>query len=242
MICSKPFTLEITAGPAILAWWTMDLGIPSAELDSVNNVAFNGILNVGFLSSVPGIVSNGLQFAPPSAGVSVISQSTADASVAFTGDDVTVCLWINASEGVGAATSFLAFNYRFTRTAITYNISLERLGATGTANWTLEIDNHVNVATLPSALGWHFFVIKYNTTTGSMTLAIDQAASDTKVQAVTPAGVNTSAFIFTGISSGVPLGSSANCIVDEVAVFDGALDTAALDYLYNAGAGRTYPP
>src|SRR5688572_33433983 len=96
MPCSKAFSLEVTDDfPSPLAWWTMDVGIPTAEADSVAGLLLTPIAGGGFMTTQTGKVANGLQYVS-SIGQSVVSgcNNIALSPVPIPGR-ITVAGWVN---------------------------------------------------------------------------------------------------------------------------------------------------
>src|SRR5688572_13277341 len=158
MPCSKAFSLEVTDDfPSPLAWWTMDVGIPTAEADSVAGLLLTPIAGGGFMTTQTGKVNNGYQQVS-SIGQSVGS-SCSDISLSPSGGPATITVagWINViSINNPFLTQFTGLLYNFGQGADTFSFNL--LFENDSVLRLTVISNLGNAGPIQiaSALGWQF--------------------------------------------------------------------------------------
>lgn len=220
--------------PAWDAWWTMDSGSKSHEIDSVGGLDLALQMNPFFASTGSGKVNNALIFNGDS-GTSV-SSVYSGSGLAFSGIGTTVVCWLNLSDVTASVLNYADFYYGFDQNGIEYFIGLERYGS-APANWTLTMEAAtINIA---SATGWHFFAITFDANSGNVSFDIDRGVTTTQFAAIPGAGSNTAGYVNIGCSGNT--GAKILMNVDEVAIYNRVLTSGQLDYLYNSGTGRTWP-
>lgn len=243
MTCSKQFSIEVTSFPDPLAWWTMDLGTATSETDSVNGINLTPIAGGGFMTIQAGKILNSYQQAS-SPGQSVVSIcSNALLSPSGTQGQTTIVAWVNLISNNGAATvQNTGIQLNFTQGGISYTC-LAQLHEDGL--WKMRFDSGSAPALnmpYPGLGVWHFVVFTYDTTPQPQVrigVSINGVPKTTAlVNVLSPAGAITTGQVI--------IGTDANdtwvARWDEVAIFDGILTDGQIDYLWNSGAGRTYPP
>lgn len=217
MTCQKEFQITIDVAGSAQMWWTLDNPAPDLNVDSVSGDLVNFTeFGAGAKSAVPAIISNGVEI---TTGVVIFNQ--AGSSLDYAGVGFSMCFWMQrtpASSGDG-------FIYQWNGT-VPHFLSWDSDG-------NILMDMAGPFAFAPAAIGvWAFYCFAYDQTTQELKASIDGAAF-TSFGAVGAAGlVNDNPFVQFG---------NNGAIFDEIALFPLALSQVQKDFLYNGGAGRTFP-
>lgn len=243
--CSKQLSISVTGSSVTnIAYWTLDSANPLLNIDQVSGdaVQIQTAFGTSTPSAVPAVISNGVRWSTSSMfgncqGI-VFQESN---NIACQGNGISFAFWINTRSAVlgfvGANTSLFSYYPNIGD----LSQKLEWTGDNAAANG----DINLNASTFPFALppqdGFHFCVVTVDAL-GNVSASIDGAA-------LTPLG-NGGALIAQpaataqfsiNVGSILTSGTGAFYTLDEVALFEGALSDAQVAYLYNGGAGRTYP-
>lgn len=236
MTCSKELQITVTSFPQPLAWWTMDLGIPTAEIDSVNGLTLIPIAGGGFMTTQPGKVNNGYQHVS-SVGQSVVSVRTS-ANLALSGlqGQASVVLWCNViSVNNPLIINNTGISFQFDQNAATFILNAQRLN---TGFWRAQLDG-LGTLQLADPGGWAMIVVTFDCATSTVGLSVNNSALSTQVSGASPTpGAHTTGTIVVGTDAN----DAWTVRFDELAIFDVVLDASQIDHLWNSGNGRTYPP
>lgn len=233
--CYKSYSVDVAS--ATQAYWAMEGANPLSQPDSVTGMALAKWSGVdAHFSKQPGIIGECVQIHDVGAVVDA-SQSPDDPILKFNGVGFTLVIWINFTLVAPLlGVSNFGLDYTFDQNAINYASSLVNVGA---GNWTATF-NGFPLLSLPSAAGWHFLVLSLDIGLGRLGFDIDQSGMIFSPIVAPAPGPNVSGQIDVGVS----LINPAEEVIfqyDELALFDRILTAAQLNYLYNAGAGRTWP-
>ena len=247
MNCEKPLSITITSTPTVLniAYWNLNDVNVNANVDQVSGDPV--IVSTGFpfgssSSSVPALISRGVQwdataFANGFDGL-VYQQSN---NIAYTGLGFSFAFWINIKSGPIAFTSDTAlFTYYPNIGDLTFK--MEWTGTPSTpGGGMLTLNASTFPFELPGLNAWHLCVLVM-TAAGDISASIDGApltllgnggAMPAQPLATAQLAIHLN-IIFAG-------GTGPMYLTDEVAFFSGTLSDAQVAYLYNGGAGQTYP-
>lgn len=229
-----------SCAPNNQAWWTMDTGFnPLDTTDAHNAIHLSRLIGlVADFSLVAGQIANGLKLVG-SPGSSTDSRASS-ALLKFNGTGSTIMVWVNVTDTTPDPTNFINLAYQFDQNGINHSMSFDRTGVNGD-NWNARIDG-VTYITKASAAGWHFLVLTFDAVTGTIGFDIDQSGMTTAATPIPAAGANTTGSMLIGCSGNAAPPGQVDVIWDELAVYDGVMTAAQLNYIYNAGAGKTWPP
>lgn len=235
--CYQTYSVDVAL--VAQAWWTMENASPVTQPDSVHSLFLTRATgNVADFNKVLGIIGEGEAIQPTGAIASVLSIVN-QPDLKFNGVGMTLTLWMNFTDVIPTPNnSFVLVNYVFDQNGLFYTLTLSRSSASA-YNWRVFL-NGVPLITKASAAGWHFFVLTFNAATGVVGFDIDQAGMSFQFAVVPAAGPNIAGDIQLNVTT-LAGANELNVIFDEVALFPRILTLAQLNYLYNAGAGVTWP-
>ena len=215
-------------------YWTMDNVDPTSgdRIDSSQGVHLvPGTINGGVISSVAGKISNAAELYAPDNLLSSSGStlSTALSSIPYTGNGVTLTGWLRASEPTVGAT----YRLYLTVAETTLPGPLGLFGAFDGYN-ALYVQGSAETPISYSADVWHFFVLEFNEAAGEISIQFDGGSATSL--ASTPPLTN---FHFVVECTGTS--STFTLALDEVGLFPFVLTSAQKEFLYNYGAGRSYP-
>lgn len=234
----------------LLAWYTFEAltgtpptgdsaGLPAAANRTLLGGAEGG---TGSINTVVGKVGNAVQLLSEG-GLAMFQGLSNKPELAFH-DQVTFTGWANVTELVAEAHNKALLSYTWPLAGggsdqinlWWYHPALD----VGQQAWQINqfLGAHTDVA---FSAGWHFFVFSYDRTTGQLSIEIDRGGATTLAGAARGA-TDISAGVLFEIQAHPDGPGSVDFRMDELAVWDGLLSATELDWLYNAGAGRTYPP
>lgn len=250
--CQKDFTIEITGGVVNIAYWNLDDANPLLNLDQVSGDPVNVISNFPFgsaSSAQPAVISNGVQWAATvfANGCNGIVYQESNA-IAYTGNGLSWAFWIkidSATVAFGSNVCLFTY-YPDIGDVSTYKLEWNCSPVDYFSGAPPGFGNvNLNAATFPllfpSMDVWHLCVFVMDAA-GNLSVSIDASALallgnggaiPAQPLATAQLSINLD-LVFAGA-----VGPMYLC--DEVALFSGALNDAQVAYLYNAGAGRTYP-
>jgi len=239
--CSQDMQIVIDLGLAPDVYYKCDASLPSPATHMLDSVTARDLIretgNVPYVAG--GKYGNAVRLTYPP-----------DFYTTYTGDDpwwvlgsavgFSVCLWVRTKAG---------------------SVSLKIQGTTFTAfdiNWTIQVNNNgaafdiitgygpTTSRTLGQNIGgsaigdgnWHMVICTYNAVTGCMAVRIDYLPADEEIPAQSPLVWNS--------HNGLYVYSAAlntqNLQIDEFSIYkEKVLTNAEMDYLWNSGAGRTWP-
>lgn len=246
--CQKEFTVTVAQSLSPVVWWTMDLGIPTAEIDSVAGLVLSqGAGSALDFQTVVGVVNNGFGLIDVTPAASALLwNNPVSPIINFNGSGISFAFWLKWNESFVGTDSVAYLAYQFVIGPDTYQLQLVRHNFTASNDWQLILSRGATTlaATVtynPAIDTWHFFVIDYDADAETISIEINRTDFDEQPVGAPSPGASASGRILVAASAG-PLGISRQSIsVDELAVFDGVLSEESRDYLYNSGAGRTYP-
>lgn len=219
------------------AYWAMQGANPLSQDDSVAALPLAKASGVnGHFSNPPGLIGQCEEIHDVGAVTDEL-ETPDDPILKFNGVGFTLIAWINftlVAPMLGVST--FGLSYDFDQNAINYNASLVNLGA---GNWTATF-NGFPLLSRASAAGWHFLVLTLDIGLARLGFDIDQTGAIFSPIAPPAPGPNVSGLIVAYVSLINPA-EEVIAQYDEVALFDRILTAAQLNYLYNAGAGRTWP-
>lgn len=153
---------------------------------------------------------------------------------AFT-NGLTIALWVSVTYNVSDVNNAASIILEFYVGGVYHDIVV---GVFEGGSWAANFDGGgtINKA---FAAGWHFLVITYNPSSGTFGFDIDQSGITTSVvAALTPSPDPATRLIVGGSTQGA---GDIYTDYDEIAVYGSVLTQEQLDWIYNSGAGRTYP-
>lgn len=229
------FTVKGTC--TALAWWAMESN-PLAEPDSVNGYILDGSFNPIWHTQVAGKVGAFAQRIHCQGFASNFSQFTSD-NISLPATGITIACWVNIAYNVSAVGSNLArIAYTFyDPTFSAHTLQAEQVEG---GDWIASLDG-IGLIHKAFAAGWHFLAITYDPVSGTLGFDVDQAGMSTApVGAITPI-VFAATQIHVDASTTLTGVGNMDADYDELALFDGVLSSYQLDWIYNSGAGKTWP-
>lgn len=246
MSCEKSFTIQITPAVSPQAWWTLNQATGSLVEAITGTPMVLDVFGTGAsFASVAGKVGNALQI---NLGTFDFASALSDpnADFAYQGTGFSMCFWLFAPPGSAAAGGTQLSYSGGTTGPNFFSFTVENL-TNVTCDGAIEINGVSSGMTFP-AIGaaivnnaWNFFVFTYDGTTGEVKASINGSALASfgvfGATAATP-GDPTATLGILQISAAVGVNDFR---WDEIGIFASALDQSGVDFLYNGGAGKTYP-
>lgn len=235
--CTKAFTLKVNPAvvTAIDAYWNLDEAAPDVDrVDSVTNLALQptGPTDAG----EPALIANGLHFSGLFGGQGYVTPATAVLSH-LSADSFSFWGWFRInSNGSGGGTGgpYISFQTDSKAFTIACGSGLDpepvRVFINPGASHNVDI---------PATIGdWHFFHLCWNSATQLFGYSIDNAAITYVAGAV---ALSNAAFGIVTIQP-VYFDNTGDLLFDEIGITCTAMLTPTQQaYLYNSGAGRTWP-
>lgn len=245
--CSKSFTLEVIDVQPWL-WWAMEESGTNNRIDKVKSLPLFLTFNVGVTVSNPtGKVNKGMQFlAPAGAGFDSFWEADPTPPAIYTGVQyVFWAKWTSWSDVPGKS-----FQWGLVWHTLFYDngngVQLIRLFYFQ-QNLQLSIDDLdsdiLNVPFVPVAGTWYFFVVFHDPVTHTYGLQINQGTVHSAATTSAPVGSMDSLTLTPTVANETAIlpTPQTQILWDEYGLFDHKLDAASNDFLYNSGAGRTFP-
>lgn len=230
--CTKTWTISI--GTTASAYWTLDEPDPSVDrLDSSgggSTLFAGGVTNAG----VPALIANGVYFegTAPGRGYATFGATPLDYAA---GNGLSLWGWFNlASAGPSDAISGPSVDYNgFAQFSILIGV-----GSNSDPQPVTIKTGSDQVFIAGVSLGaWHFFHLFYDPISQKLGYSLDNGAETLLPTVVVPG--STTGTVTLGQHFNAPGGS---VVFDEIGiVVTQKLTAAQVAYLYNAGAGRTWP-
>jgi hypothetical protein len=223
---------------APLAWWAMEGADPLSQPDSLRGLLLvPTFYSTATLSDVPGLIGSALRLH------SEPGQDWGD--IFYAGDEiacdsagVTLVGWVRVSDLAPDPQNTVSLFYNFELSGSSHWFGITHRPGD---DWRVYFDGF-SYLTKPFLAGWQFLALTCNPKAGTLGFDVGQSGM---VFASVPFGT------FHPPSGGFPhlelqaytyLGTGEmDADLDELALFKGVLAPAQLDYLYNAGSGRTWP-
>lgn len=249
--CSKAFSIvieEAVTGPIPDAWWKMDEASGS-RVDQVAALALGETVDP--VASMVGKVGTAASFfsypppGPPGPTNPTLALGATPALDYIDGTDITVCGWFRIVAGDVANSELFLFLQSWAngpstfQMVLTYNENLY-----GANQLALGVSNNFSPPGLELALAsftptpgtWIFWTITYDASTGVISLYLNNALEAAVATILFPGASHTATTM--SLAAGI---ASATVGMDEVAIFLKTVTAAERAFLYNSGAGRTYP-
>lgn len=240
--CTQQVTIVVAQGLNPSVWWTMEAGPGTGPkndvIQSLGLIRTSG--NNALWTVEPGIIGNSWQLR----SVGIAGQSSSKAAtnsspfLNFTDAGITIAWWQNYSTN-NLPNLTTGVRYGFTIGATPYIIQVYQWPA----NTKVFLDFVQILSDAPvSQSVWHFFALRYDHATNTITLDIDQTLQYTAIVAPTAVGAYSAAQL--QIETDENNGGGAlyvNTAFDEIAFFQEVLSDSDLDDIYNGGAGITWP-
>lgn len=236
--CLKTFSLEVTSAVVLpLEWWKLDEANNDPRVGSVNGI----VLNPFGLSSAPGVIGNATQITGlgnPTFDSGSANFFVSNPALYYDGNGLTMLMWMKLTAGMainGNQVSFptlgglvLKFTFNTVNLVVTVN------------NAASSIIGTITVPYVPSG-SFEFIEVYYDPNASIVGLKINDGALVDTTSAVTGG-------VFPSISGGIAQ-IAATCINPGVqtgqfcewAIYPFVLSNAQTAYIYNGGAGRTWP-
>lgn len=244
--CQKNFTITVNPAvqPTTMAYWAMQGPNPLLQLSSVGTPA----LALGSLdptqSLPPGVIGQCLQcLANGGSGFAIVSTNIIGVAELYPpSGSWTTAFWVRHVDGVIFVPSLPYSSVAYSNTFGPFGVGFHIDSDATTGNWVLTFDTGVQSTFTKAGDGgtFQFHVMTYDAVTGDMTWEINRAGKTTLNHAPVVGNIGTTG----GAAFNAVLGDLADTqitAVDEWGVWEGILTDPQLDYLYNAGAGRTWP-
>lgn len=217
-------------------WWKMNECSTTVRRDSIGTADLTASVVSGTIDCIAGKVGN----ASVGTGANVNLQSTST-ELKYFNNGMTVFGWFKMDAFGSSSNLFVDYDFTFGG-----SVDLIRLRgqypASPSTDVTFTLSENVSADPItsfvvPNAVGqWLFFIITHNGANGSLTLEIKNGSNtyvSTSPTSWIP-GVHTNATIFF-------YGSSAPRYFDECGIIYRILTRAEKDFLWNGGAGRSWP-
>lgn len=244
-ICRKTFVQQVTANAPVFRYWTLDETGTNSRIDSVNGDSLVAFINRVSFDEQPGLFGNALHLDTLSptdthGGCGIMSSLTTWINTSYPLVDTpdngfSVAGWFKTITP-RTPYSFLVLDI-ITDTDDLFSVQL----SVGSSSSFFYIDANSDYDSIPTVLpsgAWTFFHIFFDKSLGKAGFSINNGAESTHGSGLV-CGTGTR-YGLTMVSSGTfPL---TEILWDEIiAVFNGKLTSAQVAYLYNGGAGRTWP-
>lgn len=237
---SNDIVLNVEPAAFPEAYWTLDEGSGDRE-DSVNGVLLSPLEST--VSAVAGIISNGAQFAPLDAALNNFPRIAGGGDgLQYSGNGFSVAGWFKCTQYDFGSGSFLFQDNVSTVPVSTINLILS--GNTIEIQADLEGASYqafpISDAFVPTLGVWYFFAMTYDGADGSWHLSINDGAVTDGSSSYVLSPVNNGPGFVMG-TAGYLGGAGTILVMDEVGVFPFRLAANQITYLYNGGAGQTWP-
>lgn len=230
-LCSKQWTITISAPSNITAYWTLNESTGSTNrLDSTggnSTLIPTGVTAPG----VPALISNGVQFTGVFGGNSYSTQALAPAISYVAGNSLSFWGWfkINSLGNIAGNGTLVAYD--------SFQCSIFLAAGSLTDPQPMAISSTLGTVYVPVSLGaWHFFHLFYDHSILQFGYSLDNGPEVLLPGTIDP------------VSSGGDFELRQGFVLNGDVIFDevGLLTTSKLTpaqvtYLYNGGAGRTWP-
>jgi hypothetical protein len=230
--CQKQFTITVNSAiPTVDAYWTLDEAVGD-KIDKVQSVHIFDVDNDG----VPALFNNGLaRNTPHNANI----QTNSDARIKFAGTGFSVFGWfkINATQGDGSTGPRLWYNIgagrqirmEYGNTFVSGNMHFDYNDSNGLFN-----DLYFTV----TLHAWHFLHMFYDHTVQKVGWSIDNGTETLDGTGIFFSNTNP----FGDLGSDGPANFTFDTTLDETGLkLSRKLTAGEVAYLYNNGAGRTWP-
>lgn len=233
MTCSKSFAITIDSSGNPLAYWTFSNANVNAETDSESGETLTAVPGAGTIVSVAGRVGLGLAFTD----FAYMQQQSP--VLAYTGNGFAIAFWVFYPTPTGNDPQVTAtFQWNLSGGGDFMSMAFSHGATAGVIELDLFLNGNpadtLDIADLLAFDTWHFIAIGYDPTTGKLSGSVNGGA-------VTDSGGSNVIAVSADPLSYLLLGGSENVRLDEVGVFPHVLSAAQISYLFNGGAGRTYP-
>lgn len=245
--CTQDFQIEVVAPPVVPRWyyWTLDEAGDVARVDSVAGLILTPGAHMGggfvSLTAAAGKFSNAVRFQNISPVPGDFAQTVGPLvgpylnQLAHDGTGFSLCFWIKVNS-FGTSLGYVDY-----KSVVQHGeIALKFTGTFGAYVTCMDDgEAHSEDLTVVMIAGtWYFFHLFYNGTLNKMGYQIDNGAAT--YASFTPTITAATAGMVSLFQQGT--GTPNDFLVDETIVRVDTMFTAAqLAYLYNAGAGRTWP-
>lgn len=227
MTCSKPFSITVSS-PIDMLYWRMG-EFSGDRIDDVHGIAISE--HGSGISRTAGKIAFGVLLASFDFSATAGLYSDTGAGILYTGSGMTMCGWFKF-DSLPAGTQFTVGweDFGFNSTSF----------YSDTAGATMAIISNgvLQAITVPAAGVFNFFVMWFDPA-GTLNLEFNRSGTVfTMPGASAPSLVDATIARFT---SGAGELVAMNLVVDEIALIPQLLTVAQKNYIYNGGAGRTYP-
>lgn len=230
--CTKAFTLSVEPlSQQPKAYWKMEEGNGANRIDAVGGViASPG--GSGSVNQVAGQVNFGANFVCSGVGGNANLSTASVASLAQLGTGIARVFWFKYNS-IGAFTMGSAYTYGA--------VSFDTRAPSGILTAFISSPSPTITVTHPTALvlgTWYFIRSFYDPTTGKVGIQLNNG---TEYTSTGTAALATSVNGAIGIATNSAFALPGNCVIDEHGFWTTKLSSSEVAYLYNGGAGRTYP-
>lgn len=214
---------------SMVAWYSFDQsGSSQNDLTSYNNTA----TAYGNYTSIPGEVSNALQFDGTSAYVQASDQSQLDMGTG----DFSIDAWVKLSATTGGVVSLVDKRQNSPLQGYQFYLYNGRLGfqlANG-GNYT----NYVSTTAVPPDGNWHLVAVTVHRATNGGTWYLDGSPAGTFDSSTQPGSVSTpgTPLVIGTQEAGIGVGEFFNGGIDELEIFSRVLKATEVLALYQAGS------
>lgn len=254
LACTKDFQIVIAPAPVPAPtpskWWKLEESLTFNRVDQVDGSLFDFFAETapGFISNTGGRVGNGLLFnVVDPTGNATVAMATNSTPGVFNKDiGWTMTFWVRWS--AIEANNWLRFPSMYTGPSgwfqgmILYNGVLSA-GIGADLQYSLPTDAVVSQAFNPVLGDWYFFRLVYNGATGKMGVSINDGPLNYSATTYFFAAAITVTSIMFACNPYFGGFAAADVVtIDEFGIFwNKILTDDETAYLYNSGAGRTYP-
>lgn len=217
----------------LVSYWPLD----EASGSRADAKGANTLLQIGTANAAPGVITNAVTFVGDFVSAGRL-RAEGSASLAYDSSaGMTVCGWFNISAAGCCDSSFIFDWVDDWAVSVIYEFSA-RIDHGGVVTFFVRDrvggdSDLISVSFTGST--WTFFRVWFDPADGLIRLKINEGTTSV---GSTPVGVNSTSVGWFGIFR--PF-DDTHYLVDEMGLWHGILSDADGTYLYNAGAGRTYP-
>ena len=262
LICEKEFTISITPGfPTPIAWWKMEEAGLADRIDSIGGVPMFASDNDpnSFITDSSGIILQGANFETVSALFTDSSASLHtdfEPSLAYSGDGFSTCVWFrwNSYDGASPGTQSM-WNWFSSGNGFSIGTSIQWNKATGNLRFGCSMNvppyqfPYIFVPFVPTLGTWYLFQASYEIDLINLISTFRvQINGDAVIEESMAEGLGlvstpgTAGFVNLTANGGSSPNKNINLTVDECGIFNLTLSQEERDFIYNSGAGRTFPP
>lgn len=245
--CTKEFSIVVApveSGLEPFDWWKMEEASGN-RVGAVNGIILAEELFSGTITGSPGLIGDGATFDKPGPFAPLLNTGIVGTINHADGDGITLCGWARRVAGSFPAETRSSLFFFDDIVGTTFKGGLEFLYVPGGVTaYVTAYDElaFIDVSTpfvSPGVGVWFFWCARFDPSTNRCSVRINGNAP--VVSALALASMPSAGFGQFVVRYADNVGAAATGQHDEVAAYGTWLTEAQVDYLYNAGAGQTWP-